>query len=183
MRENAKTRWVRNFRNRSPMIILSLVAISLLLNLWMSVQPNSVLALLKEVVVDKNMSRVYLATGMDVFLAKAAPSGNLVLKFKGFPKPKKESDGAVPLLIYFRAVYDLYPRRVFAVPPNVVVNTGEDLAAHPFNPDIDWMRKNDIRKVITLTRTDNGSIYTKVENVHPLSLKPSPEIINDGGNR
>lgn len=183
MSKNAETRWVRKFRKRSPIIILSLVVISLLLNFWMSFQGNSVLALLNQVLIEKNKSRVYLATGMDAFLAKAAPSGNVVLKFKRFPNPKKEHDGAVPLLIYFRTVYDLYPRRVFAVPPNVVVNTEEDLAAHPFNPDIDWMRKNDIRKVITLTRTENDSIYTKVEDIHPLSSKTSPKIINAGENR
>lgn len=167
MRENAKTRWVRNFRNRSPMIILSLVVISLLLNLWMSFQGNSVLALLKEVVVDKNRSRVYLATGMDAFLAKAAPDGNIVLRFKGFAHAGKEADNAGPLLIYFRSVYRLYPRKVFAVPPGVVVNTPEELADNPFDPSLEWMRSNGVRKRITMIKDGHGNIYTQIKNIPP----------------
>ncbi|NOY75593.1 MAG: hypothetical protein GXP32_07355 [Kiritimatiellaeota bacterium] len=138
------------------------------MNVWSSLQPTSRLTLLKQVLLEKDESRVFLGIGLDRFLDEAAPEGNIILKFNGFPKPKKEHDRATPLLTYFRAVYHLYPRRVFVVPPGVIVNTGVYMADNPFHPSVEWMRKNNVLRIITLTRDPNGGIHTMVEKLPPL---------------
>lgn len=165
MSDKAYLRYMRAIGNRASWIILALVMISLIINLWMSFQGDSVLALLKEVLVDKNRSRVYLVTGMDAFLAKAAPSGNIVLRFHGFGNAEKENDNSGPLMIYFRSVYRLYPRKVFAVPPGVVVNTPEELSKNPFDPSTQWMCENGVAKRITLIKDNRGNIRTQVETI------------------
>jgi hypothetical protein len=108
---------------------------------------------------------------LDRFLDKAAPTGNIVLRFQGFPKPRREHDRATPLLTYFRAVYHLYPRKVFVVPENVIVNTGEDLAGNPFNPKVEWMLSNGVTKIITLSKDENGVVRTFVDTPSSLSGK------------
>ena len=136
----------------------------------MSFHQDSVLMFMKQILIEEDVTRVYFSTGLDKFLEQAVPEGNLVLKFKGFGTLKRESDTDAPVLIYFRSVYRLYPRKVFAVPPDVVVNTGKDITENPFNPDMKWMQKNGVRKVITLTRDPKGRIYNKLEDI-PLKTK------------
>jgi len=149
---------------RHPLLI-GVIIISLLINCYMSFHDDSVFILCKKVLVDGEISKVYFSTGLDQFLDKAVPEGNMVLKFKGFGKLKRESDEDVPLLIYFRAVYRLYPQKVFTVSPDVIVNTGKDFTDNPFNPDLQWMQKNGVKKVITLTRDLQGRIYNKVDSI------------------
>ena len=146
-------------------IVLLLIVISILINLRMSFHDGSVLALSKRVLVDKDIFPVYFSTGLDQFLEQVAPEGNVVLKFEGFGKLKRESDVDAPVLIYFRSVYRLYPRKVFAVPLDVVVNTGEDLTKKPFNPDLKWMQEHGVRKEITLVRDSQGRIYNRIKDI------------------
>lgn len=122
--------------------------------------------LCKSVLIDKDISKLYFSTGLDRFLEQTAPEGNIVLKFDGFGKLKRESDTDAPVLIYFRSVYRLYPRKVFAVSPDVVVNTGEDLTENPFAPDLNWMYENGVRKEITLVQDPQGRIYTRVKDIN-----------------
>lgn len=157
--------WYKKVTEYRFLVFLILILISLLINIFMSVSKDSVLMLCKTVLVDGDISKMYFSTGLDRFLEEAAPEGNMVLKFVGFGKLKRESDTDAPVLIYFRSVYRLYPRRVFAVAPDVVVNTGEDLTENPFNPDLNWMEENGVRKIITLVRDSQGRIYTRIKEL------------------
>jgi hypothetical protein len=157
--------WYKKISEYRYPILIVLIVISIMINLWMGFNGESVLHLCKQVIIDKDISKVYFSTGLDKFLEKAAPEGNVVLKFEGFGKLKRESDTDAPVLIYFRSVYRLFPRKVFAVAPDIVVNTGEDLTENPFNPDLKWMHKNDVRKVITLVQDTQGRIYTRVKDI------------------
>lgn len=145
--------------------VFSALGAAIFCNVWMSFRQDSHFAFLKEVVIDKDESRVFLVVGLDRFLDKAAPTGNIVLRFNGFQTNKKESEDAGRLLIYFRSVYRLYPRRVFAVSANTIVNTPDDLDAHPFNPSLEWMRKHGVSKRITFTKDVQGNIRTRIISI------------------
>ena len=136
---------------------------SLILNLSMNFKDGSILMLEKEYLIDKKNDKFYFITGLDKFLDKAAPTGNLLLKFKGFGVLNRESDTDTSLIMYFRAVYHLYPRKVFTVANDVIVNTGEDLYNNPFNPSKDWMTENGVTTVITLTKDNNGQIRQEIQ--------------------
>jgi hypothetical protein len=147
-------------------ILIAVATSSLLVNLLANLGENSIFTELRKVVIDNDKSSVYFITGLDSFLEKSLKGGgNVVLKFNGFGELKRESDAGVPLLIYFRTVYSLYPRKVFAVPPGVVVNTGKDIFDSNFNPDIEWMLKHHVGYAVTLSKDAEGRIYNKVEQI------------------
>ena len=146
-------------------ILIVLLICSLLSNIVMSVQANSLAFFIKEVVFDGNMKRVFLVTGLDHFLGKLNPPGNIVLKFNGFKQIKKGDADNGPLVIYFRSVYYLYPRKVFTVPPDVKVNNGEDILANAFNPNMHWMQSHGVSTVISINKASNGNIYHRVHNI------------------
>lgn len=156
-------------------IILLLVLLSLLLNLCMSFHRDSLLVLIKEVVYDGNISRVYLITGMDKFLGSVDPPGNVVMKFNGFKQLERGQDNTGPLVIYFRSVYYLYPRKVFAVPPGTKVNDGDHILANPFNPNAQWMQDNGVSTVILFNKSPDGRIYNKVQNI-PFQKPSTPHL-------
>jgi len=156
-------------------VLLLLVLISLLMNLWMSFDSNSVLALVKEVAYDGNIRRVYLVTGMDQFLEKVNPPGNVVLKFNGFKQLNRGEDDTGPLVIYFRSVYYLYPQKVFTVPPGTKVNDGEHILANPFHPNLPWMQENGVSTVISINKAPDGKIYNQVQNIPLIQIPPQPK--------
>lgn len=139
--------------------ILALIIISLIINLILTFQPNSLFDLIKEVVFDQNNRRVYLVTGMDEFLKQINPKGNVVLKFKNFKRNKNKHNGTGISWIYFRAVYFLYPRKVFAVPPNTKVNDEDQLLCNPFDPDEKWMKNNGVSTIISINKVPGGISY------------------------
>ena len=148
------------FRDWKSQIILALVLISLTINLLRTFHPASLLALIREVAYDGNNSRVYLITGMDKLLSEVNPPGNAVMKFNNFKTLDRGSDDTGPLVIYFRSVYYLYPRKVFAVPPQTKVNDGKHILCNPFNPDMKWMQDNSVSTVININKVPGGISYT-----------------------
>lgn len=155
-------------------IILALVLLSLVINLVRTFHPDSLLALIKEVAYDGDTKRVYLVTGMDRFLEGLNPPGNVVLKFNDFKKLERGIDDTGPLVIYFRSVYYLYPRKVFAVPPNTKVNDGKHILSNPFNPDMKWMQDNGVSTVININKVPGGIGY-KIENIPFKEFAKPPE--------
>ena len=148
-----------------------IITAALLINAVLLLEKKSTIWILKEVLIDKNKSRLYLATGMDSLLDKAVPHGNLFIKFNGFPVLNNDLDTDLPLIIYMRSVFHLYPRRVFTVPDNVAVTKGNAILKADFKPDIKWLQSHGVTKVITITKTPNSNIYTKVETVPPSMKK------------
>ncbi len=148
-----------------PWLLAAAAAVSLLLNLAALFRHESVLPLIKEVVIDDDIFRVYFIVGMDNFLDTLQPDGNVLLRFEGFGELERESQEDIPLLMYFRTVYKLYPRRVHVVSPDVVVNTGEDISANPFDPSPEWLEENSVSILLTLARAPDGSVRTRIQNI------------------
>ncbi len=100
-------------------IIAVLIAVSIAVNIVSFIRPGPLVDIIYQVLFKEDMTHVYFNTGLDQFLAKYVAEGNLFIKFKGYGSLNKESD--TPLLIYMRAYYTLYPRKVYVVKPGIVV--------------------------------------------------------------
>lgn len=147
-------------------IAIGLVIISIFINLYAFMKPGPLVGIINEVVFQKNNTRVYFNTGLDNFLKAKVPKGNLFLKFKGYGQLDKESDADIPLMIYMRAYYTLYPRQTFVVKPGIVVNKGQDIIKNPFNPDTQWLKENGVSKVVTIIKNPmNGNTEFDIHNV------------------
>ena len=149
-------------------LLYSLVVFSVILNIYSFCRPAPLTDILYQVLVRKNTSRIYFNTGLKRFLEQNVPDGNLFLKFRGYDTLKKESDIDSPILMYMWTCYTLYPRKTYAVRPDVIVNQGEDIISHPFNPDKRWIEQHGVKKIITFTH-ENGVVRFKIEQ--PDSLK------------
>ncbi|MBN1864098.1 MAG: hypothetical protein JW808_04290 [Victivallales bacterium] len=149
----------------SSRLIPAIAAVSVLINIIMLFRPESVLPLIKEVALDNDLSRVYFVVGLDNLLDTLPAEGNVLLRFEGFGQLERESQEDIPLLMYFRAAYKLYPRRVYVVSPEVVVNTGEDISANPFSPSAEWLEGNSVSIVISLAMASDGSVYSRVQSI------------------
>ena len=149
--------------------ILTIVIVSVCINIYMSIFHSSVTALLWQVLAKNNYTEVYLVTGLDKFWKSTRPKGNVVLRFRGFNIPDKDDDETGALLLYFSSVYHLYPQKVFAVPPGTLVNTPKDLMTHPFDPSEKWMRKHNVDTRLTFIKDNNGNIRTILDRYHRLT--------------
>ena len=151
--------------------IYSLIVISLTINIYSFCRPAPLTEILYQVLIQKDTSRVYFNTGLKRFLEKNVPEGNLFVKFKGYNTLKKESEVDSPILMYMWAYYTLYPRQTYAVSPGTVVNQGENIIAHPFNPDRKWLNEHGVKRIITFIH-ENGVIRTVIEDPSGNILKP-----------
>lgn len=146
--------------------ITLLLVISLMINIYSFLRPGPLVAIIKKSVIKQDNSIFYFITGLDKFLINKVPKGNLFLKFKGYGALDKESDSDLPLLIYMRAYYTLYPRETFVVKPGVVVNKGEDIMKNPFDPDTEWLKKHGVTKVVTIINNqENGNTEFDIQSV------------------
>ena len=159
LRENKKIRF----------LFCAVLVVGLLLNLYFNFSGNSRYSTAKRVLIDKDKTPVYLVTGIDEFLAEQAASGNIVLKFRGF-NFQRESERDLPFLFYSRAVYSLYPRRIYAVPDGTIVNNGRDIKpSSDFLLSGEWLSKHSVSTVIELKKNSNGSIGYSVAHTPPNS--------------
>ena len=167
----------KQYRKIVTILFSILVMTALIINIVHAFAPNSMLRLIKEVNWDKNNSKMYLSTGMDEFLDNVAPEGNIILQFRGFSNFTDDTTFDTTLVLYMRSVYKLYPRKVFTVPKNVIVNTGNAIQNNPLNVSKKWLITHDIRKIITITRSPQGKIFEKVESIpHKLERKKKRKI-------
>jgi hypothetical protein len=82
--------------------------------------------------------------------------GNLALHFVGFDA-NDARQGPLACQYYFRAVYALYPRRVFVGQGDRVINFPNELLAADEVPDDRWLRSHGVTAVMTLHRTGDGA--------------------------
>jgi hypothetical protein len=147
-------------------IIFTLIVISIMINIYSFARPGPLVDILYRIIMNNDRSIVYLNTGLDNFIEKNVHEGNLFLKFKGYGMLEKESDNDVPLMIYMRICYKMYPREVYVVKPDVVVNKGADIMKNPFNPDKQWLKEHGVKKVLTIIKNPhNNNIGTILDNV------------------
>lgn len=100
-----------------------------------------------------------------------AQGGNLLLRPAGFDTSPGDAESMLPK-IYYRAVYALYPRRVYIAEKDRVVNNGRDMATLNFEPSEAWLREHDVRAVMVLRRETNGQLSAQAMPVNPGAAGP-----------
>ena len=96
--------------------------------------------------------------GEDKSFLAVAQGGNLALHFEGFDVDNFRQ-GLLMSEFYFRAVYTLYPKRVFVGRDDRVVNIAPDLSAADVLPDDLWLRQHGVRGVLNLQQRSDGTVY------------------------
>ncbi len=98
-------------------------------------------------------------TALDRLFQSAAAGGNLQLHFEGdsFASFSK---------IFYRAVYAIYPQRVFIGRSPKPINFPENLQAEDTVPSDEWLKSQNIGHVLTYTASANGQVSTNIRTVH-----------------
>ena len=85
---------------------------------------------------------------MDRLFAKFE-KGKIFLKFEGFDLKEFSGNNLVPLF-YFRSVFAYYPGRILVGEPELIIKKGNEFLENPFEPDDEWLARNDVNYVVTL---------------------------------
>lgn len=101
---------------------------------------------------------------IDRDMSAAAGDGNVAVRFINF-NPESLKSCTFAQTQVFRAAYALYPRRVLASEPQVIVNSGRDLLASRFDPPLPWLRQRNVRSVVKYTVLSDGQLLMRVEPV------------------
>ncbi len=91
----------------------------------------------------------------------AAPGKGIFMDFDHVPA----TAGGYVQNIYYRAVYDLYPRPVYVTDPRLVINDGLAVLNHNESPGDQWLRDHGVDSVMTI-EMDKKAKLPKVTNVH-----------------
>jgi hypothetical protein len=94
------------------------------------------------------------AEQIDRLCAEFPPPDNVRLQFRGFDPGVAD----LPALAYYRSVYTLYPRRVFAADPSVPLNSGRDLLQTPWEPTDAWLDEHHVAWLAQFQRAPDGGI-------------------------
>jgi len=101
----------------------------------------------------------------DKTVLAVARDGNLAMHFDGFDV-KDFHQGLLMSQFYFRAVYALYPRRVFVGTNDRPVNIARDISAADVLPDDEWLREHGVRGVLNLHMRSDGNVHADARTVH-----------------
>jgi hypothetical protein len=100
--------------------------------------------------------------GIDLQMASASNGDGVFLHFTGFDPPLNW----IPLDIYQRAVFSLYPTKVLAADPKAVIFDFDQLQAANFDPDAQWMLNNGTPVEVTYARQpQTGALTFTVQRV------------------
>jgi len=86
-------------------------------------------------------------------IADEAGDANVLLKLTGYLNTSDKSDLE---FFYYRAGYSLYPRRLYVAPSDTIINNGWDILRVRFDPDPQWLRKRNVRLVLTISKDNTG---------------------------
>ncbi len=172
--------------------IIAVLAVLLLGNLYLEFRPGSLFSLVKAVAFDKAVTPVYLCVGMDNLIKSLPAEGNIWLEFRGFDanpvdgggaegekgrgafwmrivanfEEQKQSDMAdLAALIYFRANYASFPRRVYVADDETVITNGRHIVENVFSPDGEWLKAHEVRMRVVITRNSSGEIFNRVDKL------------------
>ena len=106
--------------------------------------------------------------------------GSVLLRFVGYTAGNGR-DGYVASLLYYRAGYILYPRRVYAAPEERIINQGRDILQAEFNPDLPWLRAHNVRSILTLRKDASGNQVAECEIIEPGEDSPGTQTGGAGG--
>lgn len=93
---------------------------------------------------------------IDQTIGRIGSGGNILLQLAGFD-PNDPQDQQYASLVYYRAVYQLHPRRVYLCRPDQTVNDGRQILSLRFDPDSTWFASHDVRWVIRF-RQETGRV-------------------------
>lgn len=99
----------------------------------------------------------------DTFFTRAVPEGNILLQFTGFDAENPRAPKTPVAFVYYRSGYTLYPRRVFVADHTMVINKGADIINSNFDPDEEWLDRNDIHSVVEVEYSPQRGIQYRVE--------------------
>ncbi len=160
-------------RLRRALIILSAAVAA---NVVFLFAKGSLSETVSQAVFKGDKSRIEHPLMIDKFLSKTAPDGNVLLLFRGFEQNEDVASRIIPL-VYFRSVYQCFPRKVFASPDDALVNEGAEPAVRDFNPSQEWSRERGIGTVVTVRCSPGGVISIDVEKLNaPTEGDTSPAL-------
>lgn len=96
-------------------------------------------------------------------LEKAPPEGNILLQFKGYDRGNPNAPKGLAAGAYYRNSYLFYPRRVFVADRMTVINNGADIINANFDPDEEWLERNDVRAIAVFEYTPEVGTQFRIE--------------------
>jgi len=150
-------------------VLAAAAAVTLVWLAWLNVQDDSVAHRTLAVAMDgkaQDTARGYRP--YDVDMPRLAGNGNLFFRFAGFD----ESTGGFINDTYYRTVYSLYPRRVYAARPTDVVNHFTGILQSDFRPDANWLVEHHIGSAVLFELTPDRQIRVSVQSLRPPAGAP-----------
>lgn len=93
------------------------------------------------------------------FLEMLSSEGNLLLRFVGFDETKPRAPRGMVVTAYHRYSYALYPMKVFVADRTTVINDGTDIIGSNFDPDEEWLDRNDVRSVVEIEYAPEKGVH------------------------
>jgi hypothetical protein len=91
--------------------------------------------------------------------------GNVLLRVQ--PGPNRASAEQFAEMVYYRAVYAIYPRRVYGGRASDVINNGQELLNVSFSPDERWLDEHRVATTITFRVDERGAFAYALEERVP----------------
>ncbi len=143
------------------------VPLGIVMSVLLLFSSSSMLTMLREFRANGSDSvSMGLAIRLDRLFLEKADAGNVLLRFDGFEGHSEDfreiSSSGLAGLIYYRACYLLYPKRVHVCPENSIVARGDEFLAPAmpaFSPSKTWLREHAIRHIMTFTRVKGPQGY------------------------
>lgn len=132
-------------RNKVTYAAWGIVLLTLAHLCWLQRKPESELHCLRALATRSSADHT-AAPAEDRYdwIAEQTGDGNVLLKLAGYAATNPAVENSLGYL-YFRAGYELYPRRIYAAPNDEVINNGRDIMRADFNPDGDWLREHHVQ--------------------------------------
>jgi hypothetical protein len=140
---------------------------ALLINLVVLAFDFSLVKVLRKIVIDKDESPIYFATGIDKLIDAVNPDGNIFLVFRGFDG---ESARDVASIMFFRVVYRAYPKKVFVSPQKMRIVRGTEFFELKFLPDDQSLARTGISDVIIFQRNPAGQVSYEHKKLNPRGI-------------
>jgi hypothetical protein len=151
--------------------LTTLIIAALIINIVVLIFKFPLVKMLRDIVFEGNENSIFLVSGMDKLLDKLNPAGNIFVRFEGFKSEIGAGWGApedVASIMFFRIVYHLYPRMVFAGPEDMKIVRGVEFINRNFQPNEDWLKNKNIVGLLVFVRSPHGEVSWEYKSVGDL---------------
>jgi hypothetical protein len=114
-------------------------------------------------------------------IASQSGNDNVLLKLAGYARTNRFVEDSLAYF-YYRTSYALYPRRLFAAPPDIVINSGRDIMQTGFNPDPQWLQEHHVRSVLIFGNDTPGGETPRLVILPPRDGQAVMQTNQAGGN-